>query len=311
MNIEEKIRQFRKEVEHICAPYPLPSNSHDRLMAKKIIKRAIGNDKKMKKLWGALQKEAGVHATFHFDLAGGATTHSPANYVSEGKLYPFPGQVFIVLLEGLEGEIAMTHTFLHEMRHALQIISGFLSPPRQASLLDTVWFTRVIEADAESFNAIQLLQLGLDGDTEPFEYAEAGQFGTIYDAIIEMYQKDPTTLNDGRLRRVAFDAWFSIPTVGINYECESLRSYAIEKEFYQRFEKQGQVFHDTPLTAKYLEALGTLDSDEPNYLTLPGFRSLDDPYYRFNFASKEVKKLWAEECAKTAQTPKKPLPKLG
>jgi len=306
MNVLDTILQFRENAAHLCAPHVLPPYPATWQISAATIDRVLDDNKRAKKIWDSLKKDAGAHVVFLW--GGGVATYADPGFVHDGKMYPLPGQVSIAL-DCWEDAEYLARAFLHEMRHVLQHVAGLSNAPRHASLFDEVWFARIMEADAESYNAIELFRLRLQGDDELFRCGRSGIFGGIYSAIEEMYYQDATTLDDGRLRRAAFDAWFSIPSVRMHYECQALKNYPTIKEWYEYFEKEGHIFPDTRLTAADLHVLGSLDGVEPNYLTLPGYRPLDHPYYRLDFASREMKKLWAEERAKNGQQSKNPLPK--
>jgi len=178
-------------------------------------------------------KDAAYHAAAEYDLPVPGSTELLPETVRLGVNPRYRGKHLSGLLR-------------HEFCHIQQSFARLGLPPHPVSPLDMLWFLRVIEADAESYNALCLFKLKLSGDGELFDYrCWCGGYSRIYRAIKKQYKKDPSSLNDGRLRRTAFDAWFphgwfSRDSIQVQYEMHALAIHSTLKDMW------GQKWIETP-----------------------------------------------------------------
>jgi len=105
----------------------------------------------------------------------------------------------------------LLQAMVHEAEHINQHLSGVGNPDRILSKEEYILFYRVAEADAQATCTDIIWRLKQAGDAGPWEQAKFVGFGNICDAFEKIALADPASLEDGRARRVAFDAWFDAP----------------------------------------------------------------------------------------------------
>lgn len=176
-------------------------------------------------------------------------------------------------------------SLIHELRHARQAAKGVLYPDRLVSPADYIWHKRVMEADAEAEAVLRAFEIKQAGQDALFETRRDGVFGDMCKAAEAQYAKDPASLRDGRLKRAAFDAWFT------SFGCQNRHFYDAEalsggwETHEARFDlakKKNGV--GEALQLRDIEKIAMAGEEEVNYLMLPGFLPLDAPCYREGFA---------------------------
>jgi hypothetical protein len=105
----------------------------------------------------------------------------------------------------------MLQALVHESQHLRQHLSGIGNPDHILTKEQYILFYRASEADAQAACTLVAWKLKQQGDEGPWK--EAGRVG--YKDICEAFEKavteDPPSLDDGRAKRAAFDAWFDNP----------------------------------------------------------------------------------------------------
>lgn len=231
--------------------------------------------------------------------------------LKDGKTSIIPGASYIAI-NPLASDDEIIGMIFHEGRHAQQYNAGIGLPDKIISPQHMAIHKRFLEADAQAEAVIQLLKMKLKGQPTFFYAARKDGYENMFDVALAGYEKDPTSLDDGRLKRMAFDAWFT-PGLKNAYDQSSLQTT------YPQFIKQlgnspEHGFAKTPITVEDLEKFGAVSEEKFNYLKLPGFKPLSDPYYTEGFSSSNhtlllaMTKTWVESFqtsapAKTA-TPK-------
>ncbi len=212
----------------------------------------------------------------------------------EGKYHPLP-RTQQILLNPDQYTLSLSASLLHEARHIQQCLGGVFRPNKQVSPFDLAWFIRTVEADAAASAMMVAFRMKLNGDDALFAVDSANFYAGMHRAVDKQYAQDPTSLHDGRLKRTAFDAWFC-EKLKFNYDDETIHQdwknvcSILDRHPYHGLQK-------TPLTCEDVEKTGLVGGETVNYLTLPGFRRLDDPYYKSGFdrwQEKALEKLTAE-----------------
>ncbi len=127
-------------------------------------------------------------------------------------------------------DIWLLATLGHELQHVWQLRrKDVVGTPFHLNVLeenvhDRLFYCRMTEADAVSLG-IQLCgeahRLGLLGDRNPC--LENTLYRPCFEAFFACMEKDPDSLDDGRARRAAAEAWMEIPKVKAYYEDGSLK----------------------------------------------------------------------------------------
>lgn len=204
---------------------------------------------------------------------------------------------------------------IHEERHADQFdyknIHSQIDQMR-VSPGDYVWLNRVLEADAQTEAVYQQLIIQLAGDDSCMNYNKIySSDGPMFKAAQEQYLKDPTSLNDGRVKRAAFDAWFNIPEVKDNFYDRKAVDYGSWWEGHDRALAKKDIGKSV-LPREVVESIGIAADEKLNYLTLEGYPPIDDPYYKENYTPENQKMLDRMTNNWPDQYPQKPVqpPKL-
>jgi hypothetical protein len=165
------------------------------------------------------------------------------------------------------------------------ITSGRWMPGYSTSIpspVERIWYDRAVEADAQA-TAVEIAWK-LKDTGKPAAWNSLTSFEEPGNTIATAYEKqalaDPASVDDGRAKRAAFDEWFVTKT-RLDYSFTELyNGWAVEKvidkDKLEKLTAHGSKLE--PLKVSDIEKLGELSS--VNYLTLPGGRALDDPYYR-------------------------------
>jgi hypothetical protein len=175
----------------------------------------------------------------------------------------------------------MTVMMAHELEHMRQMNAHLLYPfhEKMPPPADRIFYNRAIEADASATATEVAWKLGQAGHPEVWEAQSKYQPG-ISKAYQDAVAANPAAATDGRAKRAAYDAWYQEKDwQGIPYT----QSYVMEEanalitpDIVKSMAKAGHPL--APVEKNDIAKLGTLS--DANYLTLPGQRPLDDPYYR-------------------------------
>lgn len=178
---------------------------------------------------------------------------------------------------------------IHEGRHLEQADAQVLRPNKRCSPEDYRWFENIKEADAQATTAIATLKAKIAGNPGMFE-SHAGRspfyasFPQMFRKAEELYNKDPASIDTPEFKRQVFDTWFdsgSPLTKFMGLEHKNAYTFSAMMDF-NKWDKYCQVRGLPPekLTLKDVEPIGVCGGEKQNYLTLSGFRPLDDPYYK-------------------------------
>lgn len=202
----------------------------------------------------------------------------------------------------------LVSAFLHEARHAQQALAGVFRPDNNVSPFEMALFVRFVEADAQAEAVLKSFVMHLSGDSVVYESAQQFGYAAMFKAAEEGYTNDPSSLEDGRLKRIIFDAWFASEENKNYYD-----AITAEQEFpnrmalLERMPEHGLT--KTPLRAEDIEKIAVCGGEKINYMTLPGFRPLNDSYYFGGFTDKIFEKLNALNTSwETKPGPKKKPP---
>lgn len=217
-------------------------------------------------------------------------SYSTGSSYSNGKCMPIPQRQFI-LYNPDQDDDWMVSAFFHEARHLQQVFSQVIRPAKQVSPFDLAWHIRMIEADAEAESIMIALKNKLDGN--PLLLDKTRSTGYEHMCLIAEveYAQNPASFHDGTLKRMVFDAWFR--ETGFD-----LKQYYAEKVISEDWpcgiyatNMAGYGFTKSPLTCEDIQKIGAAGGESINYLTLPGFRPLDEPYYKEGFSDRHRKQL--------------------
>jgi len=184
---------------------------------------------------------------------------------------------------GLATKGARIAMFLHELQHLMQYMAGIRDVEKGVSPVEHMWYNRAIEADAEATAVDIAYKLHLIGEKDAWHFLRSKDSlscSAMARAYEEAAQKDPDAIYDGRAKRAAYDTWYearmrSKQTISAVYNGQGLRFADAWRKLFK-----GDI---PPLDPKVLgradiEKLGALSS--VNYMTLPGYRAVDDISYR-------------------------------
>jgi hypothetical protein len=191
----------------------------------------------------------------------------------------------------------MASLLAHELQHYNQAKNKMLgvSVDHIEAPLDSVWRNRMTEADAQATAVDIIYKLKLAGKPEAWNEELKRKNG--YSPIAREYEKlarsDPSSVEDGRAKRAAFDKWFAFKTPVGNadisrfYNRQGILNFPDKTEIVLRAEKDGAKI--SPLTPQELERLGTLLPAKTNYLDNDRDKPLDSRFYRArNFSGMEL-----------------------
>jgi len=188
----------------------------------------------------------------------------------------------------------------HEARHLAQVYeAGMLYPKTLCPVEDYVWMDRVLEADAQA-HATEMMyrwhkETNKTAEIDCLKNGDSGDFyGEMYRSFEQAIAENPENLDNGVARRRAFDTWFSTRIYDeYNYDV----SAAMEKipQWLGFLDKYAPDLEVREMTVDDLSPLGCVtfgtEPPENNYLTLPGFLALDDPFYKGDMNSTARKEL--------------------
>jgi hypothetical protein len=234
-------------------------------------------------------------------------TYKTRTMFQAGKWMPAPGTQFLQLNPEKDDSL-LAGAILHEARHAQQAFDGVILPLKQISSFDLIWFVRIKEADAQASATLNAFKAKLSGNSSMFDGFKDTYFKGMCEAAENQYAQDPTSLDDGRLKRTLFDAWFCNEAKYIYNEFGIYRDFNGFNAQVEFFGKSN--FSKTPLMVADIEKFGMVGGETVNYLKLPGFRSLNDGYYTDGFTPQQRQQLqvMTQEWGKTPLPEQKPAP---
>ncbi|MDE1151772.1 MAG: hypothetical protein PW788_04465 [Micavibrio sp.] len=176
----------------------------------------------------------------------------------------------IILKAGLSDD-NLLQAMIHETEHLNQHLSGVGNPDRILSQEEYILFYRAAEADAQAVCTDISWRLKQSGDAGPWNEARNVGFANVCDAFERMALADPASLEDGRARRVAFDAWFDEPERLAGYNKATVENMipflARGREIFSRHNMS-----EAPLDNDWVDKMDAL-ANQP-YLKLMGYDSL-------------------------------------
>lgn len=202
--------------------------------------------------------------------------------------------------------------FLHEKRHFDQTEKKLIMMPVYGSPRDAILWTRIIEADAQAEAVVEQIaaykEMRAEGNTPCL--AMYPVYEAMYKAAADQLKKDPNALENGKAKRAAFDKWFETD-VKDAYDAQTIKDKwpSIKNAFGK---VSGPVMaHD--VARSEFEKIGTVEGEKINYLTLKGFRTIDDEYYKGGLNSTNQKQVDAlhKTWGATKKTPFAWFKKIG
>lgn len=183
-----------------------------------------------------------------------------------------------VLLKRDLSDDNLLQAIVHEAGHLNQHLTKVGNPDRILSEQEYILFYRAAEADAQALCTEVTWALKQKGDAGPWNAACNAGYKDICDAYEAMVTADPSSIENGSAKRLAFDTWFSNPARLAGY------NKATAENMIPFLEKGREIFSAHNMTERPLDAswVAKLDaaSTKP-YLLDAGNRSvLNDPYYR-------------------------------
>lgn len=185
----------------------------------------------------------------------------------------------ITIRDDISDTAAITRLY-HEGQHARQHMLGLmkdrpgsLSVTKMVSRPDSLFLSFVEEADATVVQVdmtVRYMMATRDRDVWQSLDTNTGliRAANKYVEIFTDSQEPDLAIRAAYARRAAFDEWFD--------DRESREVYVLQEAGYEPPPPKHQV--DSQKAVAFAQSIGAL-SPGPNYLTLPGFRSLDDPFY--------------------------------
>jgi hypothetical protein len=167
----------------------------------------------------------------------------------------------------------------HEAQHFVQDSGGAGYPPsKRIPASDHIWLRRMLEADAQANSVVSALKDYRDTGRGAFLSAAAFTgYDHMFKTALDEFYRRPASLKDGTLKRKVFDAWFQDAAKPI----DDLRAVEEYRLYDAAFSRSGvRAPPKAKLDARDIARIGDVQLDQINYLRLPGFRALDDPYYR-------------------------------
>jgi hypothetical protein len=175
-----------------------------------------------------------------------------------------------------------TAAMLHELRHAQQDLKGVFDPKDKRIIPpnDALLFSRFYEADAQATAVDIAYKMKLAGKPAAWESLfdpKTPLFHNTAEAYLREVTRNPESLHTGAAKRAAFDGWFK---TGESPHIEAYNQQAIRSMPSLVSMKYGidQGIPTGRLTTADIQKLGEAPG-KPNYLTLPGGRPFDSPYY--------------------------------
>lgn len=301
-DINKELQENKQSIND-TADTPSPENLNKRLNS--IINRIVSTEEGLSLVKFLIDKKVPVL----FALDTSIAAHRTALELKDGRLMPAPNTQHIVINPLREDDLLIA-ALLHEARHAQQCLSGLALPDTAVPPLHLAIFTRMLEADAQSSAVLQAFKMKLAGDSSVFDAGKTIGYAEMFSTAEREYAKDPTALDDGRLHRAIFDAWFS-DVDGNKHGYDEKVFNQIWPFFCAHADHGG--FARQSLTVETIQRLGTVGGETTNYLALPGSVSLGTAAYTEGFAPLNMLKLLelTEHWNKQPATPQTKPPSMN
>jgi hypothetical protein len=171
----------------------------------------------------------------------------------------------------------LLQAIVHETGHLNQHLSKVGNPDRILSEKEYILFYRAAEADAQALCTEVTWALKQQGDAGPWNAACNAGYKDICDAYEMMAVADPSSIDNGTAKRIAFDTWFSNPARLAGYnEATADNMIPFLAKGREIFKNHNMV--EKPLDISWVEKLD--GASAKSYLLEAGNRSLlRDDYY--------------------------------
>ncbi|MDP2205671.1 MAG: hypothetical protein Q8K65_05135 [Alphaproteobacteria bacterium] len=284
--------KIRLQQTEITMENPLALASAVPLVERLRINRALETISKVPegKVLVDLLKQSGVPVKMEKQFGSVGASFSSRKRSQDGKLNIDPGQIFLPAFSN-HGRLVAHLT--HELRHLEQAVGNVLDPTvtKAVSPLESIWYNRVIEADASATATDIAYKLHKAGHSDSWKELQRDRSGptniaAAYEAAV---QKNPQAVEDGTAKRAAYDGWFEARG-------------ALNREFAEIYNSQGFANYSSvggalqkgyldktpiqPLDPQDIKKVGALSGTGVNYLDLAGARPVDDAHYRRNTFNK-------------------------
>jgi len=218
---------------------------------------------------------------------GGGVHITSLPKVEDGNMLSDPLGINVA---GFTSRGEMTAILIHEMQHRKQLFGDVLSPmnTKIPSPIETLWYNRVTEADAQATAIDIAYKMSKAGKPHAWEHLQKSNFSPH---AVKGYQDavdaNPAALTDGTAKRAAFDGWFQDVkgTKGVDlarvYNNQGLSKWIATQQIEKLALEGGKPL--APLTHADIAKVGVLSAASfagANYLDLPGGRPLTDAFYR-------------------------------
>jgi hypothetical protein len=244
-------------------------------------------------------KQSGIPVQMEkqFGMTGAALTSMKS--AKDGKLNIEPGRI---VLPAFSNHGRLVAHLTHELRHLQQVMGNVLDPAvtKAVSPLESIWYNRVIEADASATATDIAYKLHKAGHSDSWKELQRERSGptniaAAYEAAV---QKNPKAAEDGSAKRAAYDGWFEARGALNRELAEIYNRQGFANYFPVGGALQSGAMEKTPvqpLEPKDIKKVGALSGTGVNYLDLAGARPVDDPYYRRNTFNKHEAEWVARE----------------
>ena len=182
----------------------------------------------------------------------------------------------------------LLQALVHETGHLNQHLSKVGNPDRILSEKEYILFYRAAEADAQALCTEVTWALKQAGDAGPWNAACNAGYKDICDAYEMMVTADPSSIENGTAKRIAFDTWFSNPSRLAGYnEATADNMIPFLAKGREIFKNHNMV--EKPLDNTWVEKLD--GASAKSYLLEVGNRSLlRDSYYSDNTQARPAPK---------------------
>ncbi len=171
----------------------------------------------------------------------------------------------------------LLQAIVHEVGHLNQHMSNVGNPDRILTEKEYILFYRAAEADAQALATEVTWAMKAAGDTGPWNETCKVGYKDICDAYEMLATADPSSINSGAAKRIAFDTWFTNPDRIAGYNKSTVEDMIPWLEHIRNF------FKNSNMTQKPLDEawVNKLDSVSPkSYLRDSSNRSLlHDEFY--------------------------------
>lgn len=284
--------KIRLQQTEITMENPLALASAVPLVERLRINRALDTIAKVPegKVLVDLLKESGIPVKMEKKFGQTGAALNSMKSTRDGVLKIEPGQI---ILPAFSNHGRLVAHMTHELRHLQQVMGNVLDPAvtKAVSPLESIWYNRVIEADASATAVDIAYKLHKAGHSDAWQELQRSRSGptNIAASYGEAVQKNPKAAEDGSAKRAAYDGWFEARG-GMNRElAEIYNRQGFANYFPIGSALRGGEMDKTPmqpLQPQDIKKVGALSGGVVNYLDIAGARPVDDAYYRRNTFNK-------------------------